>query len=65
EPTLIALSSDYEAKSRLKSVIDDTCERINELLVYEPELIKTLNRFSDDRAIRILTGVTPKICTAH
>ncbi len=55
EPTLIALSSDYETKSRLQSVIDDTFARINELLVYEPVLIKTLNRFSDDRAVRILT----------
>lgn len=55
EPTLTALSPDYEAKSRLQSVLDDTRGRISELLSYEPELIKILARFSDDQAVRILT----------
>lgn len=55
EPILTALSPDYEAKSRLQSVIDETCKKINEFLLHEPELIKILSRFSDDQAVRILT----------
>ena len=55
EPTLTALSPDYEAKSRLQSVINDTCKKINELLLYKPELTKALAIFSDDQAVRILT----------
>ena len=55
EPTITALSPDYEAKARLDDVFKETRERVNELLAYEPELIKALARFSDDQAVRILT----------
>jgi len=54
-PTLTALSPDYETNSRLESVIADTRKKITEMLVQEPDLIQTLARFSDDRAVRILT----------
>nr|WP_315205335.1 ATP-dependent helicase [uncultured Albidiferax sp.] len=53
--TLVALSPDYESYDRLKEVIRDTKTRIEELLKQEPELPKALERFSDDRAVRILT----------
>lgn len=53
--TLVALSPDYESKSRLKEVIKDTRVRILELLKVESNLLKALARFSDDEAVRILT----------
>jgi len=53
--TLVSLSSDYESHDRLKEVIRDTKTRIEELLKLEPDLAKTLQRFSDDQAVRILT----------
>ena len=53
--TLTALSPDYETKSRLVEVVDETKSRIEELLYLEPDLPKALNRFSDDQAVRILT----------
>lgn len=53
--TLIALSPDYESRSRLREVIRDAKARIEELLELEPDLPKALTRFSDDQAIRILT----------
>lgn len=53
--TLVALSPDYEARVRLKEVIEDTKNRIEELLKLEPDLPKALERFSDDQAVRILS----------
>lgn len=53
--TLVSLSPDYESHDRLKAVISDTKDRIEELLKQEPNLPKTLERFSDDQAVRILT----------
>lgn len=52
---LIALSPDYESLSRLNEVILETKSRIEDLLQVEPDLVKTLARFSDDQAVRILT----------
>ena len=53
--TLVALSPDYESHGRLKEVIQDTKKHIDELLKLEPDLPKALERFSDDKAVRILT----------
>ena len=53
--TLVALSPDYESKDRLKEVVRDTKTRIEELLKREPDLPKALERFADDKAVRILT----------
>lgn len=53
--TLSALSPDYESKTRLKDVVNETKTRIEDLLKLEPDLSKALGRFSDDRAVRILT----------
>lgn len=52
---LVALSPDYESSDRLKEVVRDTKARIEELLKIEPELPKALERFVDDKAVRILT----------
>ena len=52
---LTALSPDYESRARLKEVVKETKDRINELLKLEPFLPKALERFSDDQAVRILT----------
>jgi len=53
--TLVALSPDYEAHTRLKVVINQTKTKIEELLKLEPELPLALNRFADDQAVRLLT----------
>lgn len=53
--TLVALSPDYESHSRLKEIINETKVRIEELLNLEPDLPKALDRFSDDKVVRILT----------
>ena len=53
--TLVALSPDYEARSRLNEVLRDTKKRIDEVLAIEPDLPKALERLSDDQAVRILT----------
>jgi superfamily I DNA/RNA helicase len=52
---LTALSPDYESATRLNEVIQETKARIEEQLNIEPDLLKSLTRFSDDRAVRILT----------
>ncbi len=52
---LTALSPDYESFSRLKEVVSETKSRISELLNIEPELIKALARFSEEKAVSILT----------
>jgi superfamily I DNA/RNA helicase len=53
--TLSALSPDYESRARLNEVVNDAKSRIEDLLKLEPNLPKALERFSDDRAVRILT----------
>lgn len=53
--TLVALSPDYESHDRLKEVVRNTKAHIEDLLKLEPNLSKTLERFSDDQAVRILT----------
>lgn len=53
--TLVALSPDYESHNRLEEIVWDTKTCIEELLKLEPDLLKTLDRFSDDQAVRILT----------
>lgn len=53
--TLAALSSDYESEERLKDVLVDTKQRIEDLLGIEPDLPIALQRLSDDQAVRILT----------
>lgn len=53
--TLVALSPDYESMERLREVILSTKQRIEELLTVEPDLLKALQRLSDDQAVRILT----------
>ena len=53
--TIVALSQDYEARTRLKAVIAETKSRILELMALEPDLPTALGRFSDDKALRILT----------
>lgn len=53
--SLSALSHDYESKARLVKVVKDTKTHIDELLKSDPNLLKVLERFSDDQAVRILT----------
>ncbi|EMK6932514.1 ATP-dependent helicase [Vibrio alginolyticus] len=53
--TLVALSPDYESHSRLNEVVRDTKMRIEELLKITPDLLLTLNHFSENEAVRILT----------
>lgn len=52
---LTALSADYESTARLNELIEGTRSRIEDLLNIEPNLLKALTRFSDDKAVRILT----------
>lgn len=53
--TLIALSPDYESRVRLIEVVKDAKACIEEMLELEPDLLKVLERFSDDQSVRILT----------
>lgn len=52
---LTALSPDYESRARLNDVIKETKARIEDQLKIEPDLLKALTRFADDRAVRLLT----------
>lgn len=54
-PVLTTLSSDYEAKARLNEVIKNTRQQIEKLLEQEPDLLKALDLFSNDQAVRFLT----------
>ncbi len=54
-PALTALSSDYEAKARLNEVIKNTRQQIEKLLEQEPDLLKALDLFTNDQAVRFLT----------
>jgi superfamily I DNA/RNA helicase len=53
--TLTALSPDYETRSRLVDVVNETKSYIEGLLKIEPDLLEALKCFSDDQAVRILT----------
>jgi superfamily I DNA/RNA helicase len=53
--TLSSLSPDYESKTRLDEVIQETKQRIEETLLMEPSMMNALGRFSADQAVRILT----------
>ncbi|EFO3296854.1 ATP-dependent helicase [Cronobacter sakazakii] len=53
--TLVALSPEYESPERLREVVRDTKERIENLLKIESDLPSALGRFADDQAVRILT----------
>ncbi len=52
---LRSLSAEYEHGSYLKSKIEETANRIEELWKQSGSLVQGLHRFSEDRAIRILT----------
>jgi len=52
---LTSLSPDYESFSRLKEVITQAREYIESQLNIDPDIINALVKFSDDRAVRILT----------
>lgn len=53
--TLVALSPEYETRSRLKELIAHTKTKIEELHKADPDLLAALKCFSDDHAVRILT----------
>jgi superfamily I DNA/RNA helicase len=52
---MAALSADYERGNRLDEVIAQTFDRIRELLELDEDPAGALARFSEDRAVRILT----------
>ncbi|HTU68253.1 MAG TPA: ATP-dependent helicase [Steroidobacteraceae bacterium] len=52
---LMGLSADYESESRLKEVVQQTFERIAELMGTSPDHRKALARFGEDGAVRIMT----------
>ncbi|MNV47408.1 DNA-dependent helicase II [compost metagenome] len=54
-PVLTALSPDYEAKVRLNEVVKQTRQQLDQLLQEDPNLLRALDRFSNDQAIRLLT----------
>lgn len=51
--TIVALSPEYESRSRLRELIKEAQKYINELLKKEQDLVKALRYFSDDQAVRI------------
>jgi len=53
--TLVALSPDYETRSRLKELIAQTKTKIEQLHNTELDLLAALKQFSGDQAVRILT----------
>lgn len=50
-----ALSADYEHGNRLDEVIAQTFQRIRDLLALDENAASVLSRFSEDRAVRIMT----------
>nr|WP_256099256.1 ATP-dependent helicase [Variovorax sp. SG517] len=50
-----ALSADYERGGRLEEVIELTLDRVDELLRLDTSPVRALSRFSEDRAVRIMT----------
>ena len=53
--SLAALSAEYEAGKRLEEVIKQTHDRIAELLELDDDAVQALSRFSEDKAVRIMT----------
>lgn len=52
---LVSLSPEYETLARLREVIQQTKQRIEELFAADSDLLRALQHFSDDRAVRLLT----------
>lgn len=52
---LTALSHDYEDGTRLNEVLNETYKKISSLLQQEPDLLRVLWGFEDDKSVRILT----------
>jgi superfamily I DNA/RNA helicase len=52
---LATLSADYERGGRLEEVITQTHDRIAELLQLDDDPAQALSRFSEDKAVRIMT----------
>lgn len=52
---IASLSSEYEHGDYLKKMTDQTIERIVELWKLNADLVAALSRFSEDRAVRIMT----------
>jgi superfamily I DNA/RNA helicase len=52
---VVALSSDYGHGERLQQLVDDTINRLHELLRVGGEAATALARFSGDRAVRIMS----------
>lgn len=52
---LTGLSHDYESRDRLREIIRDLKQHIDDALGQEPDLLKALSQLSDDQSIRILT----------
>jgi len=50
-----ALSAEYEQGKRLEEIIEQTHERIWELLEQDGDAASALARFSEDRAVRVMT----------
>lgn len=55
QDNLVGLSADYEQGARMDEIISQTHGRINELLRLDALPANALARFSDDRAVRIMT----------
>ncbi len=53
--SLATLSADYEAGERLEEVIKQTHARIAELSELDDDAVQALSRFSEDKAVRIMT----------
>jgi superfamily I DNA/RNA helicase len=53
--SLATLSADYERGGRLEEVIAQTHDRIAELLPLDTDPVQALSRFSEERAVRIMT----------
>ena len=54
-PFLRSLSAEYEQGTYLNTKIKETADRIAEIWKQGGSLVQTLSRFSEDRAVRILT----------
>lgn len=52
---ITSLSSDYEQGSRLNDIVKEVKLKISELFTSESDIVKVLARFSDDKAVRIMT----------
>jgi superfamily I DNA/RNA helicase len=55
EPALVALSPEYQAKSRLDELVDQVKSRLQALIESDPDICTALTRFGEDRAVRIMT----------